>query len=1453
MSLTKRIRQANLSTMQTKSGRKDKNSNQLISNGYKNFPSQLKRNVNLNNLDLAYHNFKIPLYPVPKPDATGKQVFKCKTNDDPLFLVNYKKMQLYGQLPKKCPRPHAKWIKWIGVLPLEKIVHSLNNECPSQRPSLDVTMNDGSVLSRRDRSLPFVASIYLPMVVSNMTFKALIDTGASLSTVSQCVLARLDSRNVHKVRECEPIQVSLAIKGSQTYHVRKIVDLRININSRIYLWPFYVIENSANDFVLGLDWMRAYNVQLSLEKASFSLKIDGHVWCDHKSEELSSKAITTNVQSKINSPTLKRLVRLKNSVFVPPNTIARVQVKSNEVIDSDLLLVPFENSVNLKSLTIASSIFKVSGGVGETYITNSTSVPIKLKSGSVLGSYEIIEPFSILSQVRDENVPLNECQVKLGSAQASISQIDPLIRTLKINSNLSEVRKNELLHLLSKYRKTFAFSKSELGCANNAEHVIETLTETPVKSRPYRVSYYERVQISDLVQQMLDDGIIVPSISPYSSPVVLVKKADGSPRFCVDYRKLNAITKVNSYPLPRMDDLFDRLNGIKYMSKLDLMMGFHQVPLSTESKEKSAFVTPDGHYEYERMSFGLNNAPATFQQLMDRTLKNLKWSEALVYLDDTLALGKDWESHMKSLELVLEAVTEANLTLQPAKCEFGMEEIEFLGHEISSQGIKVKSKKVDAVKNFPIPNSVTKVRSFVSLCSFYRKFIPYFSKIARPLYDLMKDKVKFEWTASQQKSFDELKDRLINAPILSHFDPNAPTEIHTDASRLGLGAILMQWQNCDGRLVRKTIAYASRTLNNAEVNYHVTELECLAVVYAIEIFRPYVYGQQFKVVTDHCSLCHLINLKDPNGRLARWALRLQPYRFVVQYNSGKLHSHVDALSRNPVDVAPEEEIGFENRYLFSTQINVEPLLANLLNEQRLDSNFKVIIDSLLSCIDKGEAKPKKYEEYELFDGILHKANFDPDCKLWNVCVPKSLRLKVLNSAHDDAGHFGLFKTWHFIRSRYFWPNYYQHVRKFVLSCQVCQFFTRNNSAKVGPLLPIDPPDHNFRRIGIDFIGPLPLSHLNNQFVLVMVDHLSRYVEVKAVPKQTSVYAILAIQEMIIFRHGYPSEILCDQGKQFVSSSFRDFCSNSNIKLSLTSVYSPSTNGLCEKVNDSLKRILAKKVGSNHNDWERKLQESVFNYNSSVHHVTKCSPFYSVFTRQPTLKCDLELGQNSNDYLDSASKRANRVRTEVRKRTQRFQEHQKDEFDANHPVSNFKVGDFVLHANFERVVGQVSKFLVKWKGPFIIVRKLGPLTFEICKQVANRLPQIVQVHARNLKLYRFPYEISRGSNVPPSLSCYGSEQIQSSHGHSRRMELSSDEEDGQPPVAPPMPEADDADLFSSCEEFPHAEEAEELEIVNDSEIRNDPEIANDPEIDSGSVGPRRSTRSRRAPNFFDPCQ
>ena len=392
---------------------------------------------------------------------------------------------------------------------------------------------------------------------------------------------------------------------------------------------------------------------------------------------------------------------------------------------------------------------------------------------------------------------------------------------------------------------------------------------------------------------MLENKQIQTSESPWTSPVVLVRKKNSKLHFCVDYRKLNKVTKKDAYPLPRIDKMLDTLARSKWFSTLDLASGYWQVQMHPGDREKTAFITRYGMYEFNVMPFGLCNAPATFQRLMDQVYKNIAWKFVVVYLDDTIIYSRTFNDHLKHLREVFLRIRKAGLKLNLEKCQFWMQRLPFLGHIITPQGIGPDPGKVEAIKKLIPPRNVSQLRSFLGLAGYYRKFIRNFSEIARPLNELLKKEQPYDWKRAQDEAFDTLKQRLMTAPILAYSNFKQTFIVATDTSYNGYGATLSQ---IDSDRKEHPIAYASKSLRPGEVNYGATELECAAIVWAVEYFHKYLGTSKFILITDHIALKWL-QTAEPKGKIGRWILKLQLYNFEIIHKPGRIHSNMDVLSR----------------------------------------------------------------------------------------------------------------------------------------------------------------------------------------------------------------------------------------------------------------------------------------------------------------------------------------------------------------------------------------------------------------------------------------------------------------------------------------------------------------------------------------------------------------------------
>ena len=548
---------------------------------------------------------------------------------------------------------------------------------------------------------------------------------------------------------------------------------------------------------------------------------------------------------------------------------------NNDQVDASIALV--RPQANVITIEITNNSNKTHRYPAETLVGKITRVKIEEPLQS---------PFTV-NHIKD--YPSKETSLK--EREEFHGEVDNAIKGDK--SSLTPEEQQRLKELILKNRNIFNIYTG-LRTTSLTQHRIDTGDHLPISVPPYRVSPAQRDEIERQVSQMLENDIIQPSDSPWASPVLLVKKPDNSYRFCIDYRKLNAITKRDVYPLPRTDDTLDGLGAANIYSTLDLDSGFWQLPVHEDDRPKTAFNTQYGHYEFKVLPFGLTNAPSTFQRVMNGVLRKHKLY-CLVFVDDIIIFSNNFEEHLNHMQNIFDSVATAGLTIKMKKCKLGQDEVKFLGHLISHHTIKPNPEKVSAVSSYPTPRTIYELQSFLGLVGYYRRFIPKLSSIAQPLYKLLKKNAIWIWRDSQQQAFQRLKSTLTSAPILALPDFTQPFQLQTDASGTGIGAVLAQVI----ANIERVISYASKTLNAAQRRYSTTEREALAVVWSVKLFRPYLLGRHFIIYTDHRPLKGQFKNKDTSSRLMRMVLSLQDYEYEIIYRSGSQNANADAMSRLP--------------------------------------------------------------------------------------------------------------------------------------------------------------------------------------------------------------------------------------------------------------------------------------------------------------------------------------------------------------------------------------------------------------------------------------------------------------------------------------------------------------------------------------------------------------------------
>ncbi|UYV84270.1 hypothetical protein LAZ67_X001713, partial [Cordylochernes scorpioides] len=1094
--------------------------------------------------------------------------------------------------------------------------------------------------------------------------EALIDTGADLSVVDLSTALNTGLEIINPDKMCSgPDGKELDIVGN--------IILNIKFDDKTITHQFVIMRTHLRIFILGRDFLKKMNAKIDCQREII------------KYDLTENRDVFKYQQKKIKSA---------KDAIIPELSIKLINAFV-EAEDGEYIIEENHKMFQTNGLRLARSLINVVNKETYIWITNPYPRPLKILKNQTLcfGS----QPAEVNLMEESEQKEHEEPQ-------------------FQINENLAYTEKEQLKQVLERYEDLFS---SGLGRSNLAKHRIDTEGAKPIKHKPYRVSAKEREIIKEQIDEMLRDGIIRPSSSPWSFPVILVKKRDGKYRFCVDYRKLNDVTVKDVYPIPRIDEVLDTLQGSKYFSAIDLKSGYWQVEVEEKDKEKTAFTTAHGLYEFNVMPFGLCNAPATFERNMENRLGNLRWQICLCYLDDVIIYSSDFSTHLKRIEAVLKCFREANLKLNNKKCQFAFEELEILGHITNQQGIKPAEHNIKAIRDFPRPKKIKEVQSFLGMCSYYRKFIKGFSKIADPLTSLIKKNVPFTWTENQEKAFQTLKVALINPPILGHFDPNAITYIHTDASNIGLGATLVQKFGDK----EKVISYLSRTLSKPEQNYSTTEKECLAVVWSMSKLRPYLYGWHFKIVTDHHALCWLKNLKDPTGRLARWALKIQEYNFEIIHKSGKKHLDADGLSRGPL---PENEWDEDYERLFLNQIIdekddfIENIKENLSgNKRSITQNFK--------------------EE----NGCLYKKNPNPEGRAWLLVVPKKRRKEVMSEYHNHMlkGHLGVARTTYRLKNKYYWPSMLKDVSEFVKTCHLCQSRKGSNHLPSGLLQPIPPANYPFERIGIDFVGPLPSTKRRRKWIIVLTDYYTKYAETKAVSEATVKEVSTFLIEHIILRHGAPRFLISDRGSQLTSNLMKEVMKMCKVKHCFTTSYHPQTNGLTERLNRTLINMISMYVNTDQKNWDEILPFITHAYNTTIQETTGYSPFFLLFGREPmSLLDDENIPTDSNmddydEYIENYLDKIARTRQVVINNTEKTQERMKRNYDKKHNEKIYEPGHLVAVWTPVRKIGKCEKLLRKYFGPYRILKKLSNVNYLIePKDNPGQDPFIV--HVSRLKPY-----------------------------------------------------------------------------------------------------------------------
>ncbi|UYV66076.1 K02A2.6-like, partial [Cordylochernes scorpioides] len=850
---------------------------------------------------------------------------------------------------------------------------------------------------------------------------------------------------------------------------------------------------------------------------------------------------------------------------------------------------------------------------------------------------DVASLFNLLIDVKDKTI---------------YTKFDGLQNPILVN-HLEEIREHELKELLEHNRNVFSQHAIDLGKVA-IQHKIITKSEQPISLRPYRRPLKEYEEIAEQVKELLEHKLIRTSDSPWAFPVVMVPKKDGNKRMCIDYRRLNEITLDDRQPLPHIQDMFDRLHGSRFFSTLDVAWGYWQIEMDPQSIQKTAFVTNDGHYEFLMMPFGLKNAASTFQRIIQHILGELLWKGTCSFQDDILVYTKTWQEHIELLSNVFDKLRQYNMKLKLSKCIFERTEVKYLGHIISHNQLKPDPGKVKSIQDFPRPDTVKKVRQFMGLANYYRKFVKDFSKISFPLVRLTRKNQPFIWNEEVEESFAKLKMALSTQPVLAIYNPDYPSKVYTDASKYGIGAILTQIGPDNEEHV---IAYYSKTLQPHQENYSAYEMECLAVIQATDHFHVYVENQPFEIITDHAALQWLFTMKKPKPKYFRWILSLSSKSCNIVHRSGKQQTHVDALSRLPVvNIATQE-----------------------LQEHQQNSDLSFLKNS------------------HTHDGVV----MIKQRGVFKAVVPNSLTIKILEEYHDSLSHPSITKTCKLITQCYWWKGITTDIKNYLRSCKSCQLVKVRHEPTLGEMITPTSNIQPLQMIGCDTIVlGTAAANTKHKFIQVFVDHATRYLWAYPTITNTA-QAVTQCLDKIIKSVNSINTILTDNGKNFILKEFNKFLSLQGIKHTYTSPYHPQCNGICEKLNDTIMTKLRIAVLEKPRcKWSTLLPQVVKNYNSTPHDVTGFSPLFLMYG----------IG-NVPEFADQTPITIEEARKKASLRTEQIRSKWKIKHDSHHPKYVFKEGDLVIRKiafNDPRLI----KTSPKYEGPFVIQKKISDVTYDI---------------------------------------------------------------------------------------------------------------------------------------------
>ena len=1213
--------------------------------------------------------------------------------------------------------------------------------------------------------------MHINIEANNRPTNAIIDTGSAISIIHQNFLKTIEHKDFKpSQKQCHTANsTSLNIIGKIEIEVKvKYIPTRINL---------YVSSDLVTNIILGNDWIDSHHV---------------HLYGDRKYLTIPNKNGKPIIIPYVKPNDINYVVLLSEETIIPPQSQKIITVKT-KLFDGNNLIFEPDNEFSTKLLLMPNALLNVHENKAQIVLINANEKSRTLPKNTRLGIVSSNSSTAVLTienqttqkpttdertsrklehNENNKNTRCHECNEQFLSGNDLQKHLREKCYSDKIRKQIESLtqhltnpkQRESIVDIL--WRNKILFDPSPSIINIPPQSAIKTENNPPIFSKQYPSSEHDRQIKIEEARKLLERGQIEQSTSPWSSPIVLVKKKDKSIRFCIDYRRLNTITIKDAFPLPRIDEIFDQLVDAIYYTKFDFKSGYFQIPLAKEDRPKTAFSTRDNHYQFTVLPQGISNGPATFQRVINHILGPARWKYALAYIDDVIIYSRTFEEHVNHLKEICKILKEARFRLNPEKCEVAKTHADYLGHRIQHGEIRPCISNIHGLINTRLPETPEEACKFVKAAEYYRKFIPNFSTIAEPLQKFVPktrserkkgQKTRIKLTDNESKAFHDLKTHLTSDLVLRLPNNKLPFKLQTDASDNGIGAVLLQ-THIDGE---HPVAYFSKKFTQAQRKWSPIEQECFAFICALEKWHVYLSGKKFFWETDHKALTQLNKKAQLNKRCERWRLITLEYEFEIKHIHGRTNAMPDYLSRSPVDEAnddPDEILLTKSQ---STQTDIEennidiPKVTTIqvysqeypmpeettttrneptrsqtqLNTRNTEYETLPLSMEHIRIVQQTDPSTtrivkdiSKHKRYFIENGILmYRSN--PSIPF----IPEGeLRKTILTTYHDTAAngsHFGRDKTIYKIRKRFFWPSMYKDVENYVKSCILCAQYNPRRQKALGKLRPIEPPQGVWQLVAMDFHGPLvPTSTRGNKYIIALTDVLSKFVVTRAVKDNSARTTVRFLKEDIITKFGTPTCLMTDNGTHFTSSLMKELVKEIGVTHLFTTPYHPQSNGQVERYNSTIDAKIATLANTRKTDWDDQLPYVTLNYNASIHATTQQTPFEMMYGRTPKLPFDYQ-DQNVNimnhhNYSAKLKEHLAQLAEEARKRINENQTKYKKRYDQNRQNPLVKLNDLVLvKTNNVR-----HKFDTRYEGPFRIVRTLTPKTF------------IVQ-HVRKTTLFR----------------------------------------------------------------------------------------------------------------------